>query len=64
VLKNAFDLLEIAFFSFLILVSSFPPIYLQALIQFPDSETASSARNALDGRSIPRHALLSFPNLQ
>ncbi|KAJ6926846.1 hypothetical protein NC651_011063 [Populus alba x Populus x berolinensis] len=32
----------------------------QALIQFTDSETASSARNALDGRSIPRHALLPF----
>ncbi|KAE8718254.1 Polypyrimidine tract-binding protein-like protein 1 [Hibiscus syriacus] len=30
----------------------------QALIQFTDAETASSARNALDGRSIPRHALL------
>ncbi|MBA0712343.1 hypothetical protein Golax_011450 [Gossypium laxum] len=27
----------------------------QALIQFTDAETASSARNALDGRSIPRH---------
>ncbi|KAG6741755.1 hypothetical protein POTOM_055034 [Populus tomentosa] len=35
----------------------------QALIQFTDAETASSARNALDGRSIPRHTLLSFPNL-
>lgn len=30
----------------------------QALIQFTDADTASSARNALDGRSIPRHALL------
>lgn len=30
---------------------------LQALIQFSDAETASSARNALDGRSIPRYAL-------
>lgn len=29
-------------------------IFQQALIQFSDSETASSARNALDGRSIPR----------
>ncbi|XP_021911804.1 polypyrimidine tract-binding protein homolog 1-like isoform X1 [Carica papaya] len=29
----------------------------QALIQFSDSETASSARNALDGRSIPRYLL-------
>ncbi|CAI0454018.1 unnamed protein product, partial [Linum tenue] len=29
----------------------------QALIQFTDSETASSARNALDGRSIPRYLL-------
>ncbi|XWS30243.1 hypothetical protein CRYUN_Cryun24cG0099800 [Craigia yunnanensis] len=29
----------------------------QALIQFPDAETASSARNALDGRSIPRYLL-------
>ncbi|GFY84900.1 polypyrimidine tract-binding protein 1 [Actinidia rufa] len=31
-----------------------------ALIQFSDAETAVSAREALDGRSIPRHAL-SFP---
>ncbi|KAH7554568.1 hypothetical protein JRO89_XS12G0237500 [Xanthoceras sorbifolium] len=30
----------------------------QALIQFTDAETASSARNALDGRSIPRHDLV------
>ncbi|CAB4275012.1 unnamed protein product [Prunus armeniaca] len=29
----------------------------QALIQFNDAETASSARNALDGRSIPRYLL-------
>ncbi|XP_019053593.1 PREDICTED: polypyrimidine tract-binding protein homolog 1-like isoform X5 [Nelumbo nucifera] len=29
----------------------------QALIQFSDAETASSARNALDGRSIPRYLL-------
>ncbi|KAA8547973.1 hypothetical protein F0562_004402 [Nyssa sinensis] len=29
----------------------------QALIQFSDSETASSAREALDGRSIPRYLL-------
>ncbi|OVA08979.1 RNA recognition motif domain [Macleaya cordata] len=29
----------------------------QALIQFTDAETASSARNALDGRSIPRQAI-------
>lgn len=29
----------------------------QALIQFTDSETAASARNALDGRSIPRYLL-------
>nr|XP_048327598.1 polypyrimidine tract-binding protein homolog 1-like isoform X2 [Ziziphus jujuba var. spinosa] len=29
----------------------------QALIQFSDSDTASSARNALDGRSIPRYLL-------
>ncbi|KAG5247653.1 hypothetical protein OIU76_029883 [Salix suchowensis] len=29
----------------------------QALIQFTDAETASSARNALDGRSIPRYLL-------
>ncbi|KAL4197884.1 hypothetical protein AMTRI_Chr04g253330 [Amborella trichopoda] len=29
----------------------------QALIQFSDSETASAARNALDGRSIPRYLL-------
>lgn len=26
----------------------------QALVQFSDSETASAAKNALDGRSIPR----------
>ncbi|KAF9626239.1 hypothetical protein IFM89_031366, partial [Coptis chinensis] len=30
----------------------------QALIQFTDAETASSARNALDGRSIPRQEIL------
>ncbi|XP_026422653.1 polypyrimidine tract-binding protein homolog 1-like isoform X1 [Papaver somniferum] len=29
----------------------------QALIQFTDAETAASARNALDGRSIPRYLL-------
>ncbi|XP_031254039.1 polypyrimidine tract-binding protein homolog 1 isoform X3 [Pistacia vera] len=29
----------------------------QALIQFTDAETASAARNALDGRSIPRYLL-------
>ncbi|XP_038696502.1 polypyrimidine tract-binding protein homolog 1-like isoform X1 [Tripterygium wilfordii] len=29
----------------------------QALIQFTDAETAMSARNALDGRSIPRYLL-------
>lgn len=29
----------------------------QALIQFTDSETASAARNALDGRSIPKYLL-------
>ncbi|KAL5725555.1 hypothetical protein ACHQM5_008690 [Ranunculus cassubicifolius] len=29
----------------------------QALIQFTDAETASSARNALEGRSIPRYLL-------
>lgn len=29
----------------------------QALIQFSDTETASSAKNALDGRSIPRYLL-------
>lgn len=27
----------------------------QALVQFSDVETASAARNALDGRSIPRY---------
>ncbi|GKE84722.1 polypyrimidine tract-binding protein homolog 1 isoform X2, partial [Tanacetum coccineum] len=36
----------------------------QALIQFTDAETALSAREALDGRSIPRHVstliVLSF----
>lgn len=32
-------------------------IIMQALIQFSDADTASAARNALDGRSIPRHAL-------
>ncbi|CAL9152257.1 unnamed protein product [Musa hybrid cultivar] len=30
----------------------------QALIQYTDAETAASARNALDGRSIPRYLLL------
>ncbi|XP_077224142.1 polypyrimidine tract-binding protein 1 isoform X1 [Tasmannia lanceolata] len=34
----------------------------QALIQFSDSETASSARNALDGRSIPRYLLPEHVN--
>ncbi|KAG6579328.1 Polypyrimidine tract-binding protein-like 2, partial [Cucurbita argyrosperma subsp. sororia] len=29
----------------------------QALVQFSDAETASSAKNALDGRSIPRYLL-------
>lgn len=29
----------------------------QALIQFTDADTAASARNALDGRSIPRYLL-------
>ncbi|CAN6444373.1 unnamed protein product [Victoria cruziana] len=29
----------------------------QALIQFSDTETATSAKNALDGRSIPRYLL-------
>ncbi|KAI9120630.1 hypothetical protein K1719_007663 [Acacia pycnantha] len=29
----------------------------QALIQFSDADTAASARNALDGRSIPRYLL-------
>lgn len=29
----------------------------QALVQFSDTETASSAKNALDGRSIPRYLL-------
>lgn len=33
---------------------------LQALIQFSDAETASSARNALDGRSIPRYYITIF----
>ena len=36
---------------------------LQALIQFSDSDTASSARNALDGRSIPRHVLLCISHI-
>lgn len=39
------------------MTSSFFWFCLQALIQFSDAETASSARNALDGRSIPRYAL-------
>ncbi|GAV84009.1 RRM_1 domain-containing protein/RRM_5 domain-containing protein [Cephalotus follicularis] len=34
----------------------------QALIQFTDAETASSARNALDGRSIPRYLLPEHVN--
>ncbi|KAH1234813.1 Polypyrimidine tract-binding 1 [Glycine max] len=33
----------------------------QALIQFTDAETASSARDALDGRSIPRQIPASSP---
>ena len=33
-------------------------ICFQALVQFSDAETASSARTALDGRSIPRYALV------
>ncbi|CAJ1830323.1 unnamed protein product [Sphenostylis stenocarpa] len=32
----------------------------QALIQFTDAETASSARDALDGRSIPRQAVFLY----
>lgn len=40
--------------------SQFYNVYEQALIQFTDAETASSARNALDGRSIPRHAHIIF----
>nr|GMD54074.1 polypyrimidine tract-binding protein homolog 1 isoform X2 [Ipomoea batatas] len=32
----------------------------QALVQFTDIETAATAREALDGRSIPRHALFGF----
>lgn len=28
--------------------------FLQALVQFSDAETATSAKDALDGRSIPR----------
>lgn len=39
---------------------SFPVLTLQALIQFSDAETASSARNALDGRSIPRYSMTIF----
>ncbi|XP_077213188.1 polypyrimidine tract-binding protein homolog 1-like isoform X2 [Tasmannia lanceolata] len=35
----------------------------QALIQFSDSETASLARNALDGRSIPRYLLPEHVNM-
>ncbi|KAK1309236.1 hypothetical protein QJS10_CPA09g01538 [Acorus calamus] len=34
----------------------------QALIQFTDAETASAARNALDGRSIPRYLLPEHVN--
>ena len=34
--------------------SSFCVWSLQALVQFSDVETASSAKNALDGRNIPR----------
>ncbi|KAJ6842633.1 polypyrimidine tract-binding protein-like protein 1-like isoform X3 [Iris pallida] len=34
----------------------------QALIQFTDSETAAAARNALDGRSIPRYLLPEHVN--
>ncbi|XP_068642315.1 polypyrimidine tract-binding protein homolog 1-like isoform X2 [Aristolochia californica] len=34
----------------------------QALIQFSDAETASAARNALDGRSIPRYLLPEHVN--
>ncbi|RHN50065.1 putative nucleotide-binding alpha-beta plait domain-containing protein [Medicago truncatula] len=30
----------------------------QALIQYTDAETAASAKDSLDGRSIPRQALL------
>ncbi|XP_068637715.1 polypyrimidine tract-binding protein homolog 1-like isoform X2 [Aristolochia californica] len=35
----------------------------QALIQFSDAETASAARNALDGRSIPRYLLPEHVNI-
>lgn len=34
----------------------------QALIQFTDADTASSARNALDGRSIPKYLLPEHVN--
>ncbi|KAF1877417.1 hypothetical protein Lal_00040132 [Lupinus albus] len=33
----------------------------QALIQYTDSDTAASARNALDGRSIPRQVVYLLP---
>lgn len=45
-------ILESAFFN--VVTYSFPCI--QALVQFSDSETASTAKNALDGRSIPRYS--------
>lgn len=32
----------------------------QALVQFSDVETASTARTALDGRSIPRHVQILY----
>lgn len=34
----------------------------QALIQFSDADTAASARNALDGRSIPRQVVQFHPS--
>ena len=35
-------------------------LFFQALVQFSDSDTATSAKNALDGRSIPRWQLYCF----
>jgi polypyrimidine tract-binding protein 2 len=40
-----------------ILILFFAFLTCQALVQFTDVETASAARSALDGRSIPRYLL-------
>ncbi|XP_059641156.1 polypyrimidine tract-binding protein homolog 1-like isoform X2 [Cornus florida] len=54
------DVIHLVFsaFGFVYKIATFEKaVGFQALIQFSDAETASSAREALDGRSIPRYLL-------